>query len=144
MKFSPNRILTLMHLFAALASIFLALLSYPLHAREQSYTLMLTPEEIKEFTQESSQSAPFRGVAHGLYLGGIIYKSPRQWIVWMNDRKFSPLNSDAAFDILDVNPSSVKLIWTIKNKSYEIQLSPNQTFDADSEQILQGDCRLEK
>lgn len=87
-----------------------------------------------------------------LYCGGILYLSEEQWTVWIND---SPLRKiPGQIPVQETKEGLWKLICTAEEEVViavqtkdgwkEIRLQPDQTYDGLSQNILEGDHRLNK
>ncbi|MFT6106536.1 MAG: hypothetical protein ACJA0S_000777 [Rickettsiales bacterium] len=70
--------------------------------------------EIKDPVKDDSTSY--------VYLGSILYKSNREWSVWINDKKISSLNNYANNDIYvtSINKNKVEIIWTMTLSKWKI------------------------
>lgn len=65
-------------------------------------------------------------------VAGVLYRSPSNWIVWMNNHKVTP--DDKLPEIIDIDvkrSSNVNLKWydSASNKILMITLRPHQTYD---------------
>lgn len=74
-------------------------------------------------------------------IGGVIYRSPDDWVVWMNNKKVTP--KDLLPEIIDISvrdTSKVSLKWydVGLNKVILITLRPHQMYDIATGVLLPG------
>jgi hypothetical protein len=114
-------------------------------------TLSTKPEEKAEVNSRSY-----------VYLGSILYYSPTNWSVWINDKKISYHNNDIESElyIKNINKDYVDIVWLMSiskwkilankifmvdipvNKNNQVEfnfsLSFNQTYMLNGERIVEG------
>lgn len=76
-------------------------------------------------------------------LGGILYKSEVDWVIWINDQRVTPnAVPEEALD-LQVFDNYIELKWidNLTNKIYPIKLRPHQRFDLDNRVFITGEHR---
>ncbi len=76
-----------------------------------------------------------------IQLSGVYYRSPGDWVVWMNGQKVTPANLLPQIVSIHVSPSSrVHLQWYDigLNQVLALTLRPNQTYDITSGVLLPG------
>lgn len=73
-------------------------------------------------------------------LGGIMYKSSSNWIVYINSVKITPNTIPDEIEYLHVMPEYIEIKWydPMTRSVYPIRLKPNQRFNIDSRQFLPG------
>ena len=79
--------------------------------------------------EETKPIVPSRRV---IRISGVLYRSPQNWIVWMNNQKVTPDNLlEEIVDISVKDSSKVSLEWYDKglNEVLSITLRPHQTYD---------------
>lgn len=116
--------------------LFLILLfSFPLSG-QNDFSLMFAPHEL----QKPLSQPPFRPHAQveGLFLGGILYTGPHQWVVWINGQRFDPQTTHDTLTLINVTPRLVHLTWKWRSKVHALTLYPYQTFIASTEHIQWG------
>lgn len=107
-----------------------------------SGSFFLTPLEINAIQQalrgritkapmmeDQMSGIPTRRV---IRVSGVFYRSPTDWIVWMNNQKVTPENLLPEIVDISVKPSSkVSLQWYDRglNQVLSITLRPHQTYD---------------
>jgi len=104
-------------------------------------SFFLTPLEIAAI-QQALKGKVMKGVADEMSpviparrvirVAGVFYRSPKDWVVWMNNQKVTPDNLLPEIVDISVKPSSkVSLQWydVGLNKVLSITLRPHQTYD---------------
>ncbi|MBU6475589.1 MAG: hypothetical protein KGL10_00995 [Alphaproteobacteria bacterium] len=74
-------------------------------------------------------------------LSGVYYRSPQDWVVWMNGQKVTPKDLLPQIVSIHVSPSSqVRLKWydVGLNKVLALTLRPDQTYDITTGILLPG------
>lgn len=75
-----------------------------------------------------------------LRLGGIVYKSDKDWTIWLNDKRVTPdaLPPDAIE--LRVGKEYIDIKWfdTYTNQIFPVRLRPHQRFNFDTRIFLPG------
>jgi DNA-binding transcriptional regulator YdaS (Cro superfamily) len=107
---------------------------------KQTFTgsFFLTPLEISAIEQAlqgrvvSGKLDRRSAVARQIRVAGVFYRSPSDWIVWMNNHKITP--KDRLPEIIDINvkrSSNVSLKWydATSNRILLITMRPHQTYD---------------
>ena len=101
-------------------------------------SFFLTPLEVSAIEQAlqgrvvSGKLDSRAAVAHQIRVAGVFYRSPSDWIVWMNNHKITP--KDRLPEIIDISvkrSSNVSLKWydATSNKILLITMRPHQTYD---------------
>ena len=120
----------------------LLLVSFHTHAAPlEGFSLMFQEGEIKESVELQESQSFEKTVLNGLFLGGIIYSSPKSWVVWLNGKRYGAGESSQGIEFQKVTPSSVELIWEYEGKHHTVVLSTNQTYDPQTGDSHCGDCR---
>jgi hypothetical protein len=98
-----------------------------------------------------------------IYLGSIIYFTPKDWVVWVNEKKITPENNKKENELYlrSIQKDQISLVWTLAvskwkilsgldseelapkindNNQVEVQfdLKPNQTFILNSNNVVEG------
>lgn len=78
--------------------------------------------------------------ARALSLGGIVFITPDDWTIWLNNRRITAANLPKEAIDLRVYKDFIELKWfDIKsNKIFPIRLRPNQTFNLDAQTFMPG------
>jgi hypothetical protein len=78
-------------------------------------------------------------LSYDLYVSSIVYRSPADWMVWINGKAYTRGDKTVLFQINRVTPQFVELIipWGAVGEQ-KIQLAPNQTFIAGTGLIAEG------
>ena len=103
-------------------------------------SFFLTPLEITAIehalrgrvTKVPSQNVAVIPSRRVIRLSGVLYRSPSDWVVWMNNEKVTPKNLLQEIVDIKVDPSSkVHLEWydVGLNQVLTITLRPHQTYD---------------
>jgi hypothetical protein len=73
-------------------------------------------------------------------LGGVLYVSSDDWVVWINSEKITPKNIPSSIIDIRVNKDFVKLKWydIQTNQIFPIKLRSHQRFNLDSRIFLPG------
>lgn len=101
-----------------------------------------------------------------IYLASIIYFSPKDWIVWINDKKITSKTNDSKkeLSVQSITRDQVKILWKLSlskwrvisgkkeelapktNSENQIELrftlKPNQTFVLSSNQVVEGQALI--
>lgn len=79
-----------------------------------------------------------------LSVGGILYKTSDDWIVWMNGQRVTPDAIPKEVIDIKVNKEYVELKWldTYKNLIYPVRIRPHQRFNLDTRIFLPGRSAL--
>jgi hypothetical protein len=117
-------------------------------------SFFLTPAEItaiqlaklgKPVTAETLDTgggiAPMIAPHRVISISGLLYRSPKDWIVWMNGKKVTP--KELLPEIVDIkveSSSRVRLKWYDRglNSVIAITLRPHQTYDITTGILLPG------
>ena len=97
----------------------------------------------KEATEEAKTDDTAAQVDRGrriLTLSGIVYNSPKDWTIWLNDERVTPLNIPDHIRGLTVKKDLILLKWedTATNRIVDLTLRPHQRYSLDLDVILSG------
>lgn len=100
-----------------------------------------TPQEL-----QASNTAPenrVRGIRE-LSLGGIVYASGEDWVVWLNGQRVTPEAVPKQIIDIQVKNDYIELKWfdSWTNLIYPIRLRPHQRFNLDTRIFLPGTAAL--
>ncbi|TNE32042.1 MAG: hypothetical protein EP349_02555 [Alphaproteobacteria bacterium] len=75
-----------------------------------------------------------------LTLSGVLYKSPDDWVVWLNGNRVTPKNQLPEIINIQVEPTKIHLKWFDYgfNDVIFITLRPNQFYDIETGLLLPG------
>lgn len=75
-----------------------------------------------------------------LKLSGVLYKSPDDWVVWLNGQRVTPKNILPEIINIEVEPTKIHLKWFDYgfNDVIFITLRPNQFYDIETGLLLPG------
>ena len=75
-----------------------------------------------------------------LKLSGVLYKSPDDWVVWLNGNRVTPNNILPEIIKIEVEPAKIHLKWFDYgfNDVIFITLRPNQFYDIETGLLLPG------
>ncbi|MBL1147297.1 MAG: hypothetical protein HND56_09155 [Pseudomonadota bacterium] len=75
-----------------------------------------------------------------LKLSGVLYKSPEDWVVWLNGQRVTPKNILPEIINIEVEPTKIHLKWFDYgfNDVIFITLRPNQFYDIETGLLLPG------
>lgn len=122
-------------------------------------SLMMTPKELKTLNslvgndvenhrewlnlEDMSADTELKAaqVIDAIYLGAILYFSPSNWTIWINDQTFTNENKeDSLLRILKVSNHVAEI--EIKNASFNsVKLRPSQTLVTVDGRVVDGDAR---
>lgn len=76
-------------------------------------------------------------------LGGIVYKSDKDWVIWINDQRITPTAVPEEVLDLRVFEDYIEVKWIDKNteKIYPIRLKAHQRFNLDTRIFFTGEFR---
>lgn len=63
-----------------------------------------------------------------LTLNGIVYVSPAQWVIWLNNKRIAPDKSPAWVKIISVSASNVTCEYLFDGVWYKVTLETYDTF----------------
>lgn len=61
-------------------------------------------------------------VFKAFYVSSVVYRGPRDWMVWMNGGRITPKRNDGRVKVVGVGPDYVKLAWRAKDWDYRMQV----------------------
>lgn len=110
-------------------------------------TLMFSIDELNEIqgriasggaeAEESRESAAIEDAA--LYLSTILFYSPTDWTIWVNDVPISPNQDFRSFEITNIGPDFVELLVPLSAQGMRpVRLAPNQSFVVSSGAVVEG------
>ncbi len=109
---------------------------------EESFSLMLSDEEqtlIAKATGDHHFSSDETQICH--YFSGIVYSSPKNWTLWINDKPYSYGSEVPGLNVVKVTSSKINLKSKNAKAKQSKWLTLNNTFCADTGKILSGDQR---
>jgi hypothetical protein len=89
---------------------------------------------------QGNQSAPRPPGLHEISLGGVVYKTPKNWTIWLNGERVTPDSLPEQVLDLKVADDHIDLKWfdSSRNLIYPIRMRPHQRFNLDSRIFLPG------
>lgn len=87
-------------------------------AEEKLWDFSLFFEEEVEITEEKSV----------LELQGISYLNEEDWVVWINNKRYSKKENFEGVKIQKINLAEIELIWIIEGYRHFIKLSPGEVY----------------
>lgn len=116
-------------------------------AAPYSHSLFFTDEEVSAIqrallgispTGDTQSNKPKK--PRVLKLSGVIYKSPDDWVVWLNGNRVTPNNRLPEIINIEVEPTKIHLKWFDYgfNDVIFITLRPNQFYDIETGLLLPG------
>lgn len=74
-----------------------------------------------------------------LYLSAIVYKSPANWAVWINDQQISPGTGTSLYHVIEVRRDDVRLLIPWGDDTLrEVRLAVNQSFQPQLNRVITG------
>lgn len=116
--------------------------AYSPHGASESFSLMLSDDEQKMISNAMSRnksSTEDALICH--YLGGIVYSTPTNWTIWLNDQAHSSGSEIPGVTILEVTNNRVNLKASDSKSKNGSWLEMGKTFCCDTGQTLAGDQR---
>jgi hypothetical protein len=115
--------------------------SHPQNTSE-SFSLMLSDDEQKMISNAMSRNkSPTEDALVCHYLGGIVYSTPTNWTLWLNDQAYSSGSEIPGITILEVTNNKVNLKASDSKSKNGSWLEMGKTFCCDTGQTLAGDQR---
>lgn len=101
------------------------------------------PESPDDFAAEPivpSQPVDTGPAPRNVTLAGIVFRSNKDWVIWLNNRRVLPNAIPSEILDLQVHKDYIKLEWFDKdsNQIFPIKLRPHQTFNLDTRIFLPG------
>lgn len=98
------------------------------------------PESIDDFAAEPIAPEETGPMPRNVSLAGIVYRSNKDWVIWLNNRRILPNAIPTEILDLQVYKDHIKLEWFDKdtNQVFPIKLRPHQTFNLDTRIFLPG------
>lgn len=56
------------------------------------------------------------------YVSSVVYRSPQDWMVWMNGGRITPKRNNGRVKVVGVGPDYVKLAWRARDWDYRMQV----------------------
>ena len=112
------------------------------HGASESFSLMLSDDEQKMISNamgRNKNSTEDALICH--YLGGIVYSTPTNWTIWLNDQAHSNGSEIPGITILEVTNNKVNLKASDSKSKNGSWLEMGKTFCCDTGQTLAGDQR---
>ncbi len=109
----------------------------------ESFSLMLsdTEQRVIEKAINNDKNNPYSNGHTCYFLGGILYMSPKNWTLWLNEQHYSNETTIPGISILNVTRDSIELKENTSKSRTGIRLKINQTFCAHINYALAGDQR---
>lgn len=108
----------------------------------ESFSLMLSDDEQKMISNAMNNNKPSADYALTChYLGGIVYSTPTNWTLWLNDQAHSNGSEIPGITILEVTHNRVNLKASDSKSKSGSWLEMGKTFCCDTGQTLAGDQR---
>ena len=108
----------------------------------ESFSLMLSDDEQKMISSAMSRNkSPTEDALTCHYLGGIVYSTPTNWTLWLNDQAHSSGSEIPGITILEVTNNRVNLKASDSKSKNGSWLEMGKTFCCDTGQTLAGDQR---
>jgi hypothetical protein len=108
----------------------------------ESFSLMLSDDEQKMISSAMSKNKNATEDALTChYLGGIVYSTPTNWTIWLNDQAHSNGSEIPGITILEVTNNRVNLKASDSKSKNGSWLEMGKTFCCDTGQTLAGDQR---
>lgn len=108
-------------------------------------TLMFSIDELNDIKDRISSGEVTNSAsgeefkARALYLGSILYSSPKDWTIWINGQPIGPNQDFQVFQVTEITPRHVELLVPLSAQGMRpVRLEPNQTFIAESGIIVEG------
>ncbi len=97
------------------------------------------PTESEVDRSQKDEDSRVRGPRE-LALGGIIYKSSSDWVVWINGQKITPKRIPPEVLDIRVRKDHIRIRWfdSYTNQIFPIKLKPHQRFNIDTRIFLPG------
>ena len=108
----------------------------------ESFSLMLSDDEQKALSNTANNRKNTMEealICH--YLGGIVYSTPTNWTLWLNDQIYSYGSDIPGITILEVTNNKVRLKAKDSKSKSGSWLDMGKTFCCDTGQTLSGDQR---
>lgn len=110
-------------------------------AAQNLFTRPPTSEEVeREQNQAEDGELSHPSSVREISLGGILYTSNNDWVIWLNSEKITPKNIPPAIMDVDVYKDHIKLKWLDfqTNQIFPVKLRPHQRFNFDTRIFLPG------
>lgn len=108
----------------------------------ETFSLMLSDDEQKMISNAMSEHRNHAEEAITCYyLGGIVYSTPTNWTIWLNDQAYSNGSEILGITILEVTNNRVNLKASNSKSKNGSWLEMGKTFCCDTGQTLAGDQR---
>lgn len=102
--------------------------------------LVTRPPTDSEFAKEQREGGASVSGPRELSLGGILYVSSKDWVIWLNSEKITPKNIPSSVIDVRVTKDYVRLKWfdSTTNQIFPIKLRTHQRFNLDTRIFLPG------
>ncbi len=57
-----------------------------------------------------------------VHVSSVVYRGPRDWMIWMNGKRVTPKRNDGVVRVVGVRPDQVQLSWKPENWMYRLQV----------------------
>lgn len=105
-------------------------------------TRIPTPAELQPGDAPSPEDPNYRAPpsVRQLSLGGIVFNTPDEWTIYLNNKRITPEAMPAEAVDLRVYKDFIELRWfdVQTNQIFPVRLRPNQTFNLDGRVFLPG------
>lgn len=98
------------------------------------------PEFADDFAALPEAATPSEPGPRNIVLSGIVFRSSKDWVIWLNNKRVSPIAIPSEILDLEVRKDYIKLEWYDHdtNQIFPIKLRPHQTFNIDTRMFLPG------
>lgn len=100
-------------------------------------SLFFSADEVQTIEQPILKSLAASSAGQDVQLGAVFYYAPNDWVLWLQNQRWTPQTRQEGLRILEVAPDRVRLVLVDDNK--EITLRPHQTYLVASGRIVEGD-----
>lgn len=103
-------------------------------------TRLPTLQELKDHPDPNDPNYRPSTSLREISLGGIVFYSPDDWTIWLNNKRITPDAMPAEAVDLRVYKEYIELRWfdAGTNRVYPVRLRPNQRFNIDGRMFLPG------
>lgn len=73
----------------------------------------ITPDAATEMQESTPEVKPVVAIPFQAYhVASIVYRSPADWMVWLNGKRVTPKRNEGPVRVVGVGPDSVRLVWS--------------------------------
>ncbi|MDP3371360.1 MAG: hypothetical protein Q8S21_00470 [Candidatus Paracaedibacteraceae bacterium] len=108
----------------------------------ETFSLMLSDAEEKIISDALAHDKRINDDATTcFYLGGIVFSTPANWTLWLNDKAYTNESDISDIKILNVSKDSVNIKSKVAKNKHGALIKTNQTFCNDTGNVSDGDHR---